>query len=315
MKTPEKILSAFRKEKRFLLAAHISPDGDAIGSCIALCNALDSLGKKTFVYSRDPVPKQYRFLPGNEKIMADPKDVVALDPALVLLDCNSPERAGLGRLDFRRCIVIDHHETKTDFGDVQWINPDAAAAGLMVYFLIKGLGCRITPDIAINLYTAVAVDTGTFRYSNTSSEVLRACAELVDYGAEPHLISDALYESWERKRFDLLVLALNTLEIRSGVAMTYLTKEMFEKTGTKPADTETFSNFPRRIDTAKISALFRELGGGQWKVSLRSKGDVNVALMAELFGGGGHKNAAGYTIKADLQAAKEALLKASRKRR
>jgi phosphoesterase RecJ-like protein len=315
MKTPEKILSAFRKEKKFLLAAHISPDGDAIGSCIALGKALDSLGKEAFVYSRDPVPKQYRFLPGNEEILSDPEDVAALDPVLVLLDCNSPERAGLERTAFRRCIVIDHHETETDYGDVRWVDPEAAAAGLMVYFLIKGLGCPITRDIASNLYTAIAVDTGTFRYSNTSSEVLRACAELVDYGAEPHLISDALYESWERKRFDLLMLALNTLEIRNSVAMTHVTKEMFKKTGTKPADTETFSNFPRRIDTVRISALFRELGDCQWKASLRSKGDVNVAKIAELFDGGGHRNAAGYTIKGDLKTAKQALLRASRKRR
>jgi phosphoesterase RecJ-like protein len=315
MKTPEKILSAFRKEDTFLLAAHISPDGDSIGSCSALCMALDSLGKKALVYSRDPVPKQYRFLPGNERIVSDVEEVAALDPVLVLLDCNAPERAGLERIAFRRSIVIDHHETEKGFGDVRWINPEAAAAGLMVYFLIKGLGVRITGDIAVNLYTAIAVDTGTFRYSNTSSEVLSACAALVDCGAEPHLISEALYESWGRKRFGLLVLALNTLEIRNGVAMTHVTKAMFGKTGTKPEDTETFSNFPRRIDTVKISSLFRELGGGEWKASLRSKGDVNVARIAELFGGGGHKNAAGFTIKADLITAKEALLKASRKRR
>jgi phosphoesterase RecJ-like protein len=315
MKTPEKILSAFRKEDTFLLAAHISPDGDSIGSCSALCMALDSLGKKALVYSRDPVPKQYRFLPGNERIVSDVEEVAALDPVLVLLDCNAPERAGLERIAFRRSIVIDHHETEKGFGDVRWINPEAAAAGLMVYFLIKGLGVRITGDIAVNLYTAIAVDTGTFRYSNTSSEVLSACAALVDCGAEPHLISEALYESWGRKRFGLLVLALNTLEIRNGVAMTHVTKAMFGKTGTKPEDTETFSNFPRRIDTVKISSLFRELGGGEWKASLRSKGDVNVARIAELFGGGGHKNAAGFTIKADLKTAKEALLKASRKRR
>jgi phosphoesterase RecJ-like protein len=315
MKIPEKILSAFRKEDTFLLAAHISPDGDSIGSCVALRMALDSLGKKALLYSRDPVPKQYRFLPGNERIVSDLKKVAALDPVLVLLDCNGPERAGLERIAFRRSVVIDHHETEKGFGDVRWINPQAAATGLMVYFLIKGLGVRITRDIAVNLYTAIAVDTGTFRYSNTSSEVLRACAELVDYGAEPHLVSEALYESWERKRFDLLVLALNTLEIRNGVAMTHVTKAMFSKTGTKPEDTETFSNFPRRIDTIKISSLFRELGGGEWKASLRSKGDMNVARIAELFGGGGHRNAAGYTIKADLKTAKEALLKASRKRR
>jgi phosphoesterase RecJ-like protein len=315
MKTPEKILSAFGRDDMFLLAAHISPDGDSIGSCLALCMALDSLGRKALIYSRDPVPKQYRFLPGHERIISDVREVAELDPVLVLLDCNGPERAGLEGIAFRRSIVVDHHETQNVFGDVRWIDPEAAATGLMVYFLIKGLGVRITGDMAVNLYAAIAVDTGTFRYSNTTPEVLRICAALVDCGAEPHLISEALYESWERKRFDLLVLALNTLEIRSGVAMAHVTKAMFNKTGTKPGDTETFSNFARRIGTIRISSLFRELDGGEWKVSLRSKGDVNVARIAELFGGGGHKNAAGYTIKADLKTAKGALLKASRKRR
>ena len=138
MKTPERVLSAFRKEERFLLAAHISPDGDALGSCIALCTALESLGKKALVYSRDPVPRQYRFLPGNGRIISNLKDIAYFDPALVLLDCNSPERAGLERVPFRRSIVIDHHETENNFGDLKWIDPGAAATGLMVYFLIKG---------------------------------------------------------------------------------------------------------------------------------------------------------------------------------
>jgi phosphoesterase RecJ-like protein len=315
MKTPEKVLSAFRKEETFLLAAHISPDGDALGSCIALCTALESLGKKALVYSRDPVPRQYRFLPGNGRIVSNLKDIARLDPALVLLDCNSPERAGLEHVPFRRSIVIDHHETENNFGDLKWIDPGAAATGMMVYFLIKGLGAPLTADIAVNLYAAIAVDTGTFRYSNTSPEVLRASADLVDCGANPSLVSEALYESWENRRFDLLVETLNTLEIKSGVAFTHITKEMFRKTSTKPEDTESFSDFPRRIRSVKISALFRELGGGEWKASLRSKGDVNVARVAESFGGGGHKNAAGFKIKADLETAKDALLKASRKKR
>ena len=138
-------------------------------------------------------------------------------------------------------------------------------------------------------------------------------AELVDAGAEPHLIADRLYETWPRRQFELLVMVLNTLEIKNNVAITYVTEEMFRKTGTKSGDTENFSNFPRMIDTVKISAFMRDTGNGAWKISLRSKGDVNVARIAEFLGGGGHKNAAGFRLEADLETARAALLKAARR--
>jgi len=134
-------------------------------------------------------------------------------------------------------------------------------------------------------------------------------AELVEAGAPPNLIAEQIYETWDRKRFRLLVIALNTLEIRKGIAITHITKEMFRRTGTKPADTENFSNLPRMIESVKISAVFRETGRDMWKVSLRSKGASNVARIAEFFDGGGHKNAAGFSIKGDLKSARSALLK------
>ncbi len=183
----------------------------------------------------------------------------------------------------------------------------------MIFSLIKAVGVALTGDISTNLYTAIAVDTGTFRYSNTSSEVLKASAELIEAGANPALIAECLYERWESNRFDLLVMTLNNLEIKNNVAMMHITKDMFQKTDTTPEDTENFSNFPRTIKSVKISALFRDLGDGFWKASLRSKGDVNVAKIAELYGGGGHKNAAGFKIKGSLKSAKEKLLRAAEK--
>lgn len=313
MKTPKNLLAALRKESKFLIAVHINPDGDALGSALALSSALESLGKEAVVYSRDQVPLNYRFLPGHTKITSDLKKALRTDPALILLDCNSPERAGLEKYTFRKSIVIDHHETEKDFGDVRWIERRAAATGLMIYYVTKGLGFQVTRNMAVNLYTAIVVDTGTFRYSNTSAEVLRVGAELIDAGAEPHLIADRLYETWPRRQFELLIMVLNTLEIKNNVAITYVTEEMFRKTGTRSGDTENFSNFPRMIDTVKISAFLRDIGNGAWKISLRSKGDVNVARIAEMFGGGGHKNAAGFRIEADLATARTAILKAARK--
>ena len=313
MKIPREIVSVLKKEKVFLLATHLNPDGDAIGSALALSGALESMGKEVHVYNKDLVPEFYKFMPGNKRFRSGLKKSLSQKPVLVLLDCNSPERAGLEQYSFRKSVVIDHHETERNFGDIRWVVPSAAATGLMVFYLIKAMGVRVTSDMAINLYTAVAVDTGTFRYSNTSPEVLRASAELIEAGANPSFVSECLYERWEENRFDLLVMTLNNLEIKNNVAVMHITKNMFEKTGTKPEDTDNFSNLPRMINSVKIAALFRDMGDGFWKASLRSKGDVNVAKIAELYGGGGHKNAAGFKIKGSLKSAKEKLLLAMKK--
>jgi len=313
MKIPRELVSVLKKEKVFLLATHLNPDGDAIGSALALANALASMGKEVHVYNKDLVPEFYRFMPGNERFRTNLKKSLSKNPVLVLLDCNSPERAGLEQYSFRKSVVIDHHETEKNFGDIRWVVPSAAATGLMVFYLVKAMGLRVARDMAMNLYTAIAVDTGTFRYSNTSPEVLRASAELIEAGADPAAISECLYERWEKNRFDLLLMTLRNLEIKSDVAVMHITKNMFKKTVTKPEDTENFSNLPRMIKSVKIAALFRDMGNGFWKVSLRSKGDVNVAKIAELYGGGGHMNAAGFRTRGSLKSAKEKLLLAVKK--
>ncbi|MDA8431714.1 MAG: bifunctional oligoribonuclease/PAP phosphatase NrnA [Nitrospiraceae bacterium] len=315
MRIPRRLLSVLRGEGPFLIAAHIDPDGDAIGSSLALSAALEAAGKKTFLYSRDPLPKYFAFLPGRKKFTARLREIVEEDPVLVLLDCNSPERAGIEGRRFRKAVVIDHHETAKEFGDVRWVDHTAAATGILVYRLVKALGGRITPEIATNLYTAISVDTGTFRYSNTSADVLRVSAELVDAGAEPNRIADHLYETWEYKRFRLLVAALNTIEVRDGVAVIHITKKMFRDTGTSAEDTEYFSNYPRMIGSIRIAVLLRELEQRGWKASLRSKGAVNVARIAERFGGGGHRNAAGFKTTSDLKTIKDTLFQAGRRSR
>ncbi len=307
MRVPEKLLSAFREEDLFLIAAHIDPDGDAVGSVLALSAALEALGKKTFLYSRDPVPAYFKFMTGRKKFISGLRPVLKKDPVLVLLDCNSPERAALEDYRFRKSIVIDHHETAKDFGNIRWIDHTAAATGVMVYDLIKALRVKITREMATNLYTAISVDTGTFRYSNTTSAVLRTSAELVDAGAKPNRVAHCLYETWEYKRFKLLVAALNTLEVRDGVGIIHITRKMYSETGTRSEDTENFSNFPRMIGAVKVAVLLRELDQGGWKASLRSRGAVNVARIAVRFGGGGHKNAAGFKKSSDLKTIKEAL--------
>jgi phosphoesterase RecJ-like protein len=309
VKVPRKLLSFLKKEEKFFIATHINPEGDALGSSIALSMALESLGKKTLLYDKDTVPYFYRYLPGHEKFMSSIPPYIQDEWPLVLLDCNSMERAGITGLNFSYALVIDHHETESPFGDIRWIEPEAAATGMMIFSIIKKLGVPLTKELAVNLYSAIAIDTGTFRYSNTTADVLRVSAELIEAGANPASIASNLYEMWPRKRFELLIMVLNTLEIKNNIAMTSVTREMFRKTGTAPEDTESFSSFPRTIKDITISAFFREVSKDYWKVSLRSRGSVNVATIAARFKGGGHKNAAGYRIRASLRAVKKALIR------
>jgi len=307
MKVPPDILSFLRKEDRFFIATHINPEGDALGSSVALSLALQSMGKTSVVYDRDGVPEMYRFLPGHERVRNSVQNRETSSYNLVLLDCNSPDRAGIEGIPFQYACVIDHHETESDFGDLKWIEPYAAATGMMVFPIIRELGVKITSEIATNLYTAIAIDTGTFRYANTTAEVLRVAAELEEAGAHPALIANSLYESWSERRFRLLLFTLNTLEIRDNVAFIVVTQDMYKRTGTSAEDTENFPGFPCMIKDIAVSAFLREIGENHWKVSLRSKGDLNVASIAVLFQGGGHKNAAGFRIKAPLESAKESI--------
>jgi phosphoesterase RecJ-like protein len=306
---PDELIQFIAREKKFFVATHINPEGDALGSALALAMALESMGKEAVVYDRDPVPESYRFLPGHERFTTSLQSLTLNGPPLILLDCNEPGRAGIDSVPVPFSAVVDHHETEKEFGQIRWIEPRAAATGVMVYALLKKLGVQMTRDMAMNLYTAIAIDTGTFRYSNVTSDVLRTAAELVDAGADPAAIAEGLYETWSRGRFRLLIGVLNTLEITDGLAITVATKEMFLRTGTSAEDTENFANFPRMMKGSEVSAFFRETEDG-WKVSLRSRGGVNVAQIAGGFQGGGHRNAAGYRVKGDLKKAKESLIEA-----
>ena len=314
---PEKLINFFQKKDNFLIATHINPDGDGLGSSIALSMALEKLGKKTALLCKDPVPHQYRFLSGQENFYSfdslQPSAFSLQFDNLILIDCNDINRLELesfhlSTFNFQQSLVIDHHKTERDFGDIKWIMPDSAATGLMIYYLIKELGVKITEEMAINLYAAIAVDTGNFRYENTTSEVFRIAADLVEAGAVPHVIYREIFESWSDNRFNLFVKMLNTLQSIDGVAIVRVTKEMITETAALPGDIERFVDFPRIMKSVKVSVLFREIGDNHYKISLRSRDDINVATLAEAFGGGGHKNAAGCKIKADFKTAKSQLL-------
>jgi phosphoesterase RecJ-like protein len=316
---PAELLNFFRNEDDFLIATHMSPDGDALGSSLALSLALQKIGKKTFLLNSDPVPEQYTFLPGYEKFytfenIQETGNRIQDFKRLVLIDCNDLDRvtddkSKISNFKFQTSAVIDHHETEKPFGDMRWIMPDSPATGLMIFYVIKALGIDLSQDMAATLYAAIAVDTGNFRYSNTTSEVLRVAADLTDAGAIPHIISTELYESWSEKRFRLFIKTLDTLQIEDGIAITTVTRKMLEETLTSPDDIENFVSYPRIIKDIKVSVLLREIDDNYYKASLRSKNNINVARAAEAFGGGGHQHAAGFKIRGDFQTVKARLIK------
>lgn len=318
MMPPLELLDFLKKEDGFLIATHMNPDGDGLGSAIALSMSLQGFGKKTVLLCKDPVPHQYRFLPGQEKFITLEQFTVHSSRItdfrnLILIDCNDIDRittdkSQISNLKSQISAVIDHHESERPFGDIRWVMPDSAATGLMIYHLIKELGIKITEDMAVNLYAAIAVDTGNFRYENTTSGVLRVASDLIEAGAKPHVIYRWLFEAWSEGRFDLFMRVLNTLEREDGTAIVKVTRRMFEETSTSPDDTEHFVEFPRIMKDVQVSVLFREIDDTHYKISLRSKDDINVARIAEAFGGGGHKNAAGCRIKADFETAKKEIL-------
>lgn len=313
---PVELLDFLRVSKNLVLATHINPEGDALGSTIALGIALARLGKNIALYNRDRVPSFYKYLPGSEsfsnsdfkKLIKEFMDSKGQIDGIVLLDCNTPERAEIEKPEDVPLVIIDHHETERDISAIKWILPQAPATGLMVYYLIKALEVTINYEMAVNLYTAIAIDTGTFRYGNTTPEALEVGSELIALGVKPELISEALYGSWTVNRFNLFRECLNSLEIIDGIAFSYVTEEMVRTTGSSPEDTENFSNFPLTIKDVKVSLLLRQIGPDKWKASLRSKGNIDVANIASSFGGGGHRNAAGAFIDGRLEEIKRSII-------
>ena len=300
---PAALLDSIRTGgQKFVVASHISPEGDALGSTLALTNALRAMGKEALAYNRDGVPEMFKFLPGWEEIKSilPPRSG---DFTLILVDCQSLSRAALEGIGFSKTLVVDHHEPDAPepgeaTAGVLWIEPSCPAAGLMVYGLIKALGVDIDRAMATNLYTAIATDTGSFRYSNTTAGSLEAAAALIRAGARPDEISRNVYETWSEKKMRLLGLALQTLELRDGAAIMCIETGMFAATGAGNEDTDNFTSFPRLLKDARVAAILSEIEGGLIRGSLRSKDGVDVRLIAQKFGGGGHINAAGFRTSA-----------------
>lgn len=306
-KPPLKLQRLIKDHRDFLIATHINPEGDAIGSCIALALGLNKLGKKTRILSRDPLPDSLRFLPASRLIKTKPPG--RTPDVLLIVDCNSPERTGFRDLRAHAVGIIDHHVPTPDVTRrsfhagslVNYIEPGASAAGELVYRLLDALHVEIDRKIATNLYASIYTDTGGFRYANTTTESLQISALLIEAGADPWYITRQVYENIPYRRMQLLTLALSTLERDGSYAWITIKQSMYRKTGTSSQDTEDFANFPRSIEGIEVAASFREEKKDLYKISLRSKGTVNVQKVARLLGGGGHAGAAGCRVRGPLK--------------
>lgn len=314
MKIPDALTGAIRQAESVLIVTHVSPDGDALGSSLALARALRAMGKSVSLLNKDPVPRIYRFLPGWEDVSAQLPDaagaVLAEPDALILLDCGELERTGFKTLPGRVKLVVDHHLTERSYGDVRWVLPAISSTGEMVYNLIRELGAEIDTETALCLYTAIFTDTGGFRYSSSTPSSFRAAADLVELGVKPWSITENVYESISPARMKLMGMAINGIRFHGDVAVIVVTHDMYRETGTTDEDTENFANLARSIQGVEVAVFIRQTGPESFKVSMRSKGRVNVAAIAETIRGGGHHNAAGGKMDGTLAGVEERIVAA-----
>ncbi|HZR47655.1 MAG TPA: bifunctional oligoribonuclease/PAP phosphatase NrnA [Candidatus Manganitrophaceae bacterium] len=306
------VISVLKKKETFLIAGHVNPEGDAVGSAVALALALRDLGKKAEVVNRDPLPRQLAFLCYDGIFSQRPAIIEPVD-AMVVVDCGDLKRTGFferGPLPIEVLVNIDHHVTNPKFGDVNWVVPEATATGEMIYDLLKEMAVPLTPAIATALYTALLSDTGAFRYANTNEKSLRIGAELIERGADPALIARGLFEIIRPEKLKLLGDVLTHMELSDDkkVAWVEVTQAQMERTNTIEADTEDFIDYPRLIRGVEAAVFFREVSPRQYKISLRSEGKVDVSALAKIWGGGGHRNAAGCTITGSREEIKKQVL-------
>lgn len=302
-----KVVDAIRRHKRFLISAHIDPEADAVGSQLALASLLRRLGKEVEIVDQDSAPDSCGFL-SQLKWITLFKDLnrsaFRRPDCAIIVDCPTLERIGKVRelISGDTAVVnIDHHVSNDMFGDVNWVDLKAAAVGEMIFDIFRKLKMKITKDEAVIIYSAILIDTGSFRYSNTTVKTHMIAAELIKNGLDTNAIYEHLFEMKSYQVTRLLGLALSGIKkSRDGkIVWMWITNKMLKESGAHVADAENFIGFPRAAKGCKAAMLFRETGRkGVFKVSFRGKKGVDVNKIAAKFGGGGHAGASGCTLTA-----------------
>jgi bifunctional oligoribonuclease and PAP phosphatase NrnA len=306
------LLAFFRSHPRLLLTSHARPDGDAIGSALALAEVLDQLGCKADVIFADAIPYIYRTLPNLDRIhhtaSANDVDPDPNTPA-ILLECDGIARTGLLGLEGRTLINIDHHASGRLFGSVNWIDEHACAVAAMVYRIAIAAKIEITPSLATCLYAAIVSDTGSFTYSSTTADTFAIVHDLAVKGASPSQIARDLYFSNPASKIHLLGTALSHLQCDGPIAWAWVTSEEMARAGADAEDCEGVVNYLISIAGIEAAVFLREVADtSQFRLSIRSKGKLDVSHVAEHFGGGGHRTASGCTLEGPLNVAIDRIL-------
>ena len=309
----KKVLECISARKRFVLTSHARPDGDAVGSALACGQILRSLGKHADVVLSDRIPYLYRSLPGANQVLQT-SSVNGHYEVAILLECDSLARTGLEGLESKFIVNIDHHVSGKPFGHLNWIDPEACATAEMIYRLAREGGVEITKEIATCLYTAVMTDSGSFRFAGTTDRTFAMAGELVRCGADPVRCAQDVYFTNPTSKMRLLGTALSNLQREGGLVWMHITRAHIDHCGAFDEDAEGLVNYAISITGVQVAAFFREMPDKRFRVSLRSKGAVNVAEIAECFGGGGHHNASGCSLDGPLAVTTERVLSEVRPR-
>ncbi len=303
----KEILGEIERRDRFVLTSHARPDGDAVGSVLGFCQILLKMGKEAEVVLHGGVPHIYQRLPFAEKVI-QAQTVNGSYDAAILLECDSVQRTNLSGLEHKFLINIDHHLGGRPFAHLNWIDPNACATAEMIYQLAVEAHVPVTPEIATCLYTAVLTDTGSFCFVGTSAKTFALAQELVRAGADPAYIAQRVYFSVPTAKMRLLGAALSALHRDGDLAWMAVNRQQMDRCGAIDEDCEGLVNYALGIEGVEVAIFFREVAGSRWRVSLRSKGAIDVSAIAAYFGGGGHRCASGCSLPGPVSVAAERVL-------